>query len=241
MATSATTDSRSSHREIELGPPHANCRQRARHHHDDRPEPHERRIVGMPQATSDHVRTPVDSHRYRPSAQICRARSDRHRRQRVKPAVMPAGRVCSRHARPFRRGSGPEARGWDLRRRLIEVVHRRVVIHGHAGGREPQIRRPAVVQDDDRFRRWDPQPQTLIAVDDLRIEAGRKLTDSRPVARRDRRDRAVRYSRARKRGQHRTRHCERQGRAPCPTTDHRLRVGHNRGRDTVCTSPAHRK
>ena len=166
--------------------------QRAQDQDDDRPEPHERRAVRMPQATGDRGGPAVDAERDRPPAGVAGFRCESHAGQRVQPSVVPAQRVAAAHLRPLGRRTRSKTVRRHLGRTLVQVVHGRVLIHRDAGGREAQVRRPAVVEHDDGLGRRGVQPHPLVAVDHLGAESGGQAGHPGEVAGRDRGDRPMR-------------------------------------------------
>ena len=193
-------------------------RREAAEEHDDRPEPDERRVVGVPERSGDARHRAAGEDGNRPAADVRGAGSARHGRERVQPVLVPRVRVSGRHLLPERRRSRAEAGRRLQRPRTVEVVRRRVDVHGDADGREAEVRLALEAEDVRGQPRRRAQPEALVAVDDAGVEAGRNGAEPGEEARRrGRREARVRGRASREQRRRRERERERNS---CVTTTH---------------------
>ena len=125
--------------------------QPAEEQYHERPEPDDRRAVGVPESAGDRGPLPVELDRNAPSTDVGPAGWERDAGQRLQPAVVPFVVVPAARRMPVRRGgAGQPRRDRPRVGALVEVVHLGVPVDLHASACESQVRRAAIVEHHER-------------------------------------------------------------------------------------------
>lgn len=120
---------------------------------------------------------PGHRHRHAPRADIARASVSLRDGERMQTVLVPAITVTVRYAAPDWGRARHRAGGRHLRPRRIQVGGGRLLVHPHAIRDEAQVGLPTQTGDDNDEARRRPQPELLIAVDNLGLESSWHMPD----------------------------------------------------------------